>query len=120
MTAHNPKKYFIIFATVLIVILAIILFYFVRLRMKYAWFVSINLITLLFYGYDKNRAKNDGSRIPEIVLHLLALIGGSPCALFGQIYFRHKIRKWSFMAVFVITVIVQIAVIAYWINWRLF
>ncbi|MCF7958034.1 MAG: DUF1294 domain-containing protein [Phycisphaerae bacterium] len=112
----SVKKYFILSAIILIVILAFLLFYFAKVRIRYAWLLSINLITLLFYGYDKYKAGNNGTRIPEIVLHLLALIGGSPCALAGQLLFRHKIRKWKFLAVFVIIVIIQIVIMVYWIN----
>ncbi len=118
MHKHNPKKYFMILSVTLIVVLAFILFYFAEIKIQYAWLVSINLITLLFYGYDKKRAKNNVARMPEIVLHLLALMGGSPCALAGQLLFRHKIRKWKFLAVFIIIVILQAIILFYWISRR--
>ena len=71
---------------------------------------------MLFYGYDKHQAGNNGFRIPEIVLHLLALIGGSPGALLGQILFRHKTRKVKFSFVFIMIVIIQVVVIAVWMS----
>lgn len=47
-------------------------------------------MTFLFYGFDKNRAIKNKNRVPEIVLHILALIGGTHGAFLGQKVFRHK------------------------------
>ena len=113
MPAYKPKKYFIIISVVLIVILSFLFSYFTDIKILYAYLISINLITLLFYGYDKYQARNNGFRIPETILHLLALIGGCPGALLGQLYFRHKTRKWKFQAVFVMIVIIQIVIVVY-------
>ena len=60
-------------------------------------------------------------RIPEIVLHLLTLIGGTLGALLGQLIFRHKIKKIKFIIVFWVIVIVQVVVIyllkGYIVEW---
>ena len=65
------------------------------------WYaVGVNVATLLFYLYDKDAARQRHQRIPEGVLHLLALAGGSPTAMFAQRYFRHKTRKTGFRNVF--------------------
>lgn len=58
--------------------------------------VGINLATMVLYGYDKAIAGGTRSRVPENVLHLLALLGGSPAALLSQTLFRHKTVKTSF------------------------
>jgi len=80
-----------------------------------SWMASISLVTFLFYGFDKRRAKNGGSRVPEKVLHGLALVGGSVGGLGGMILFHHKTRKSSFQRVFRIIVVLQIAgVICTW------
>ncbi|MCK5001196.1 MAG: DUF1294 domain-containing protein [Anaerohalosphaera sp.] len=76
--------------------------------------MSINVITLLFYGYDKRRVIANGGRIPEAVLHLLAVLGGCVGAFAGQMIFRHKIRKLKFMLIFAATVIVQVVVVICW------
>ena len=101
---------------VLIVILSGLFYYFTKIKLLYAYLISINLMTLLFYGYDKNQAKNNKSRIPEVVLHLLALIGGSLGALIGQFYFRHKTKKLKFQMIYVMIVIFQIGLIIYWLT----
>jgi uncharacterized membrane protein YsdA (DUF1294 family) len=48
------------------------------------------------YGIDKRRAVRQGRRIPERVLHRLALAGGWAGALLAQRTFRHKTQKFSF------------------------
>ena len=113
---NKPKKYFLVLAVILIAILSSIITYLVKGNLLYAYITSINLITLLFYGYDKYQARTNGFRIPETVLHLLALTGGSPGALLGQILFRHKTRKLKFLFVFIMIVIIQIVLIAIWVN----
>ena len=61
-----------------------------------AWLLSINLSTILAYGYDKRIAGGSKTRIPESVLHLLALLGGTPAAYVGMRQFHHKTVKGSF------------------------
>ena len=81
----------------------------------YAYLGGVNLATVAFYGYDKRQAGAGGLRIPEVVLHAAALLGGSPGALAGQMLFRHKTRKRSFKAVFAAIVVVQFAAVyTYW------
>ena len=64
------------------------------------YIVIINLVTFIFYGYDKSRARKSLSRIPEKKLHTFALIGGSVGALIGQRVFHHKTRKFKFQIIF--------------------
>jgi|GEM_PF-2660439 len=47
--------------------------------------------------------------IPEAVLHLLALAGGTIGAIAGQLTFHHKTKKLSFRVIYIIIVIVQIS-----------
>jgi len=53
-------------------------------------------ITLLFWGFDKYRARTHQWRVPERWLFALTLAGGSFGALAGMVFFRHKIRKTYF------------------------
>jgi uncharacterized membrane protein YsdA (DUF1294 family) len=85
------------------------------LALVYAWLISINVVTLLLYGYDKRQAVVGRTRVPEVALHLAALLGGSPGALLGQRLFLHKTRKLRFQIIFVAIVLVQAAgVYLYW------
>jgi uncharacterized membrane protein YsdA (DUF1294 family) len=64
------------------------------------------------YGWDKRRARQEGRRVSEKTLHLLALFGGWPGALAGQKTFRHKTQKVSFQIVFWLTGILQIVALS--------
>ena len=107
----NPKKLFSIIAIILIAALLALLLYFTKLNLLYSYLFSINIITFLIYGYDKRQAIKAGMRVPENVLHLIALMGGSPGALLGQLTFRHKIKKMKFIIVFWAIVVLQVIVI---------
>ncbi len=72
------------------------------------YYVGISIFTYLMYGLDKWRAENQVWRTPESFLHILALAGGWPGAMFGQRFLRHKVSKASFMTVFWLTVLINI------------
>jgi uncharacterized membrane protein YsdA (DUF1294 family) len=61
-----------------------------------AWYSATTLLTLVVYAIDKNHARFGGLRVPEKVLHCLALAGGWPGALLAQRAFRHKTLKATF------------------------
>jgi uncharacterized membrane protein YsdA (DUF1294 family) len=67
-----------------------------------AWLVGWTPVAFAAYGIDKRAAGRDDWRIPEIVLHGLALIGGVIGAWAGRLVFRHKTRKPVFLVVLVI------------------
>ncbi|SBT17024.1 hypothetical protein MGA5115_01112 [Marinomonas gallaica] len=78
---------------------------FVELKPLYMWLlisfaVSQNVFLMpLLYWYDKRQSKQrNKERIPELVLHILALLGGGLGALYGQTHFRHKTQKPMFKA----------------------
>src|SRR4051794_12491840 len=80
-----------------------------------AYLAGINLATFGAYLYDKSIAGGTLWRVPETVLHLLALAGGSPAALAGQHLLRHKTRKPAFQAWFWAIVVLQSGAVAYWL-----
>ena len=55
--------------------------------------VIINLITFFIYALDKWLAVHDLYRIPEKVLLLLSIIGGSYGGYISMQTFRHKTKK---------------------------
>ena len=80
-----------------------------------AYLAGVNLTTLGAYLYDKSAASAAAFwRVPETVLHLLALAGGSPAALAGQQVLRHKTRKRPFQVWFWVIVAAQAAAAAAW------
>ncbi len=79
-----------------------------------AYFLAISTTTLLAYSYDKSIAGGTRSRVPELVLHALALAGGTPAALLGQAMFRHKTQKRSFRTAFWTIAILQAIALGAW------
>ncbi|MCK5719415.1 MAG: cold shock and DUF1294 domain-containing protein [Thiomargarita sp.] len=77
----------------------------------FSYMIAVNLSTFLFYGYDKMIAGTSFLRVPELVLHGLALIGGSPVGFVAQKFFHHKTIKTSFQLAYWIIVIMQIIVL---------
>ena len=77
-------------------------------------YAVMSLVTFAMYGVDKRRAGRGRWRIRESHLHLLELFFGWPGAIAGQAFFRHKLRKLSYMAVFVLIVAMHITV---WMLW---
>lgn len=77
------------------------------------WVGALSLVTFGIYGYDKTQAQGGGSRVPEAVLHLLGLLGGTPGAFIAMRMFHHKTSKQSFQTVFWIIVAVQLVVLAF-------
>lgn len=82
-----------------------------------AWLAAINVIALADYGFDKLQARRGGRRVPEKVLHGLALLGGSPGAYLGMELFRHKTVKGRFRVLFWGIVALQTILVA-WIGWE--
>jgi uncharacterized membrane protein YsdA (DUF1294 family) len=82
------------------------------------WLVAVNLIALGYYGYDKACARRSARRVPEVVLHGLALVGGSPGAFLAMRLFRHKTIKSRFRFAFGAIIVLQV-LLALWIGWLL-
>jgi uncharacterized membrane protein YsdA (DUF1294 family)/cold shock CspA family protein len=77
------------------------------------WFllyVGLSVVTFGLYAVDKAQAANDGMRVPEARLHLLALVGGWPGGLLAQQFLRHKSVKPSFRQAFWITVALNVLI----------
>jgi uncharacterized membrane protein YsdA (DUF1294 family)/cold shock CspA family protein len=79
------------------------------------WVIALSLVTFGIYGFDKARAQGGGGRVPEAVLHVLGLLGGTPGAFVAMRLFHHKTSKRSFQAVFWLIVAVQIAALLFWV-----
>ena len=76
-----------------------------------SWLIAVNVTTFLLYGYDKFQAPREGTRVPEVVLHGLALAGGFVGGWLGMLLFRHKIRKPVFPIVLAIASILWIVLL---------
>ncbi len=73
----------------------------------------INTITFVVYGWDKFCAKRGLWRIPEKILLLLALLGGSIGGMAAMALFRHKTRHLKFIYGIPMIFVLQIAALVY-------
>ncbi len=76
-----------------------------------AAFFMNSLLTVLLYWEDKYLAQYKYWRIPEKYLHIWEFLCGWPGALYAQHVFRHKRSKTSYMIVFWLCVIANIAIL---------
>jgi uncharacterized membrane protein YsdA (DUF1294 family) len=67
-----------------------------------AWMAGWTPVAFAAYGIDKRAAVRGGWRIPETVLHGLALVGGVIGAWGGRAVFRHKTQRPVFLVVLVV------------------
>lgn len=76
-------------------------------------YLGLSPITFIAYAVDKTCAGADLRRTPESTLHVLALLGGWPGALFAQQYLRHKSIKQPFRTIFWFTVMLNTGALIY-------
>ncbi len=74
-------------------------------------FVLNSLFTIWFYKTDKRQAERQLRRIPEFSLHFWELFCGWPGALYAQKKYHHKWKKTSYMIVFWLYVVLNVAVV---------
>jgi len=110
----KPKQAFTLIAMALAAVLGIFLYWFTKWNPYIVWVITLSVITFLMYGYDKAQSKVDGQRVPEIVLHGLALAGGFLGGWVGRWVFHHKTNKPVFTVILVMSTVVQLG-IAYFI-----
>lgn len=77
------------------------------------WYALLSVITYVVYRSDKSAAVQREWRTSEQVLHGLSVVGGWPGALIAQRWLRHKSKKASFLLAFAMTVVVNLAVLAW-------
>jgi uncharacterized membrane protein YsdA (DUF1294 family) len=81
-----------------------------------AWIIGWSLPGFALYGIDKGQSRSSGWRIPEALLHGVALVGGVVGAWAGRLVFRHKTRKPVFLIVLILASVLWAGVAA----WALF
>jgi uncharacterized membrane protein YsdA (DUF1294 family) len=71
--------------------------------------LAINVAAFVCMGLDKSLARSNSLRIPETILYLLALLGGSMGILVGIHILKHKTRKAAFQFALLAVVGIQLA-----------
>ena len=86
-------------------------------RVLLYYFIFINLLAFLVYGYDKFISKHSKKRrISEKELHTFSLIGGFLGSTLAMALFRHKISKSSFLIKHIIILLLWISTVAYYFT----
>ncbi|MDA3961363.1 MAG: DUF1294 domain-containing protein [Planctomycetota bacterium] len=83
------------------------------------WAGLINAIACGLMGIDKRRARRQVDRISEWHLLVPVLLGGAPGSLAGMLLFRHKTRKRSFQAKWLLACLASLSAIgagAWWLT----
>lgn len=74
------------------------------------YLIVMNAAAFLVMLADKNRAKKKLWRVPEAVLFILALLGGSLGIWAGMYLGRHKTRHIKFVIVIPLILVLQIVI----------
>ena len=69
----------------------------------------MSLVSFIQFGMDKRRAQKHQWRIPEKILFLTAMAGGSPGAILGMVFFRHKTLHKSFRVGLPMILVLQVS-----------
>ncbi len=88
------------FTTAQLIVLAVIIVY----------LLIVNIVALVMYYLDKQKAIKDKWRTPESVLIGVAAIGGSIGALLGMKMFRHKTKHKKFTIGVPLILVIQVVV----------
>ncbi|MEY4668758.1 MAG: hypothetical protein RL518_1457 [Pseudomonadota bacterium] len=75
--------------------------------------IGVNASAFICMGLDKSFARSHALRIPEALLLVLALCGGSGGILLGVRVFKHKTRKASFQFVLLIVFAAQLGLMQF-------
>ena len=114
----DPQVIFLTLALLLGGGIALALWLRLRLHPLLCYLIGVNAATFCAYAYDKAGAPRQWLRVPERVLHGLALVGGTPAALLAQMALRHKTLKRSFRVRFLLIVVIQLSLIGAWVWYR--
>lgn len=95
-------------------------------QVKYCWdkimnkiiigILLLNLITMIVYGVDKQKAIRGSWRVPEKTLIGLAVFGGSIGAFIGMHLFHHKTKKPKFYIGIPVILVLQAAVAVWYFT----
>ncbi len=71
------------------------------------YIITINIISFIIYGIDKQKAIKQKWRINENILIILALIGGGAGSFIGMYTFHHKTKKIKFLILIPLITIIE-------------
>ena len=75
------------------------------------YIICVNLLGIIYFFIDKQKAKRQSWRTPEATLFTIALFGGSIGCLLGMYLFHHKTAKPKFYIGMPIILGIQILIV---------
>ena len=114
-----PRAPYIFFCSAIVVLTILsffILLTYSTLNPLYAYALSINVATFILFTYDKGISNTSATRVPESVLYLAALIGGSVGLFLSQQFYRHKIKKTRFQFILLLIFTIQVVILRLFIS----
>lgn len=94
--------------------------YFANHKLLLIYLAIINIVTMVVFALDKIAALEKRWRISIITLLGFALIGGSVGALIGMYLFHHKTKKDYFKIGVPLIIVMQVVVLFYLMNAKIF
>jgi uncharacterized membrane protein YsdA (DUF1294 family) len=76
----------------------------------------INIFGFILVAIDKNKARKNQWRISEKTFFIISAFGGGPGVYAGLFVFRHKTRHMSFMAGIPLIIVLQLALLYYFLR----
>lgn len=110
MTPGNPRLYFSLFAALLFMGAVVGLCITTTIPFVAILALALSIVGFACMGFDKSLARSQSSRVPEVVLFAIALLGGSPGVFLGIHFFRHKTKKAYFQFVLLLIFCAQLYV----------
>ena len=85
-------------------------------KILFGYILVMSIVAFCVCGADKFAAQRQKSRVPDKVLFLLSALGGSVGMYLGMFTFRHKTKHWYFVVGIPAIILVQAALILYFIR----
>lgn len=112
----NPKKFFLLTTLGIAASLFFLLWRQLNWKCYWAWWIALSLTTFVVYWFDKFQSKKDSAqRVPELVLHVLALAGGVAGAWVGRTLFRHKTLHLKFTLILIASTVLHLALLVFFV-----
>ncbi len=89
------------------------------IKISAAYFILLNAAGFISMGIDKRKAQKHAWRIPEKILFLIAILGGSIGSMAGMKVFRHKTKHKKFVIGIPLIFIIQAMIAAFFWNYLL-
>jgi uncharacterized membrane protein YsdA (DUF1294 family) len=91
-----------------------------RGSLYHMWLIATGIVALFMFRLDKWQASRHGERVPEVVLHMLTLLGGFWGSALGMSAFprRHKTRDRAFWAVLLLSIAVHVIIFPWLLRLR--